>query len=451
MKKVFFLSLTLLLCCAFQSCSKDDDQAQTTIAVTAVMINEAEPFTMMVGETHTFLATVSPTNATDKSITWSSSAPSILFINDQSGVAEALAEGTATITATAGEESATIDVTVTDVEALTIDVESVTISPESVDTLAPEEQVQLTAIVTPDDATDKSVTWESLHPTIASVDESGMVTAIAEGKATIRATAGEASDEIEITVEQPSTPVVTAPAGWTVNGNTATYGQTLGTGWELTVNFENGVCATAQFTTLTRESRLTDIEAVFPESVLEAYSITGRGTVATIDLLVVAGCKEYFENLSMAEMFAAFGDNTSAILDNWTTSFRITSLVVGNWEMPNINNLRESVSGGRDDGFSTMAVLVTYNELTGTVDSTTWMIAFETEEIATNFLTVVEKQNEVLFNRFADYIRKERPRKPIFVIDVTDIFPASGQSAMEDVLSTTDVCRTLLNMAVNGK
>ncbi len=451
MKNVFSLSLTLLLCCAFQSCSKDDDQVQTTIAVTAVMINEGETYSMSVGETHTFLATVSPTNATDKSITWSSSAPSTLFINDQSGVAEALAEGRATITATAGEQSATIDVIVTAVAEETVDVESVTISPESVETLLPEEQVRLTATVTPDDATDKSVTWESLNEDVATIDQTGLVTAVAEGEATIRATAGEASDEIVITVEQPSTPVVTVPEGWTVNGNTATYGAVTSTGWGLTVNFENEVCTAAQFTTFTGSSRATDIDEVFPESVLDAFTISGRGTLATIDLLVVAGCKEFFENLSMAEMFAAFGDNTSAILDNWTTSFRITSLVVGNWEMPNINNLRECVSGGRDDGFSTMAVLVTYNELTGTVDSTTWMIAFETEEIATNFLTVVEKQNEVLFNRFADYIRKEQPRKPIFVIDVTDIFPASGQSAMEDVLSTTDVCRTLLNMAVNGK
>lgn len=220
--------------------------------------------------------------------------------------------------------------------------------------------------------------------------------------------------------------------------------------FDLVVTFENEVCKTVRFTTLTRESRATDIEAVFPESVLDAFTITGRGTVATIDLLLVAGCKEYFENLTMAEMFAAFGDNTSAILTNWTTSFSVTNLVTGNWEMPDINTLRERVNGGKVDGFSIMRVLVTYNEITGAVDSTTWTIGFETEEIATNFLQLVKRQNEVLYNRFADYVREVLPREPIFQIDVTDIFPESDQSAMEDVLSTTEVCRYLLSLAVGS-
>ena len=445
MKKSIFLFISLLLCCAFYSCSKDSDPAQKTIAVEAVTISEGATYAMTTGDTHTFRAEISPADATDKSVTWSSSAPTILSINAQSGAAEALSEGSATITARAGDVSASISV---EVVAAVVEVESVTISPETVEPLLPEEQVQLTATVTPDDATNKNVTWESLHPTIATVDQTGLVTALAEGEATITASAGEASDEIVITVEQPSTPVVTAPDGWIVNGNTATYKVSTIMDFDLVVTFENEVCKTVRFTTLTRESRATDIEAVFPESVLDAFAITGRGTVATIDLLLVAGCKEYFENLTMAEMFAAFGDNTSAILANWTTSFSVTNLVTGNWEMPDINTLRERVNGGKDDGFSIMRVLVTYNEITGTVDSTTWTIGFETEEIAAAFLQLVQRQNEVLFNRFADYIRKVQPREPIFQIDVTDIFPESDQSAMEDVLSTTDVYRYLLSLAV---
>lgn len=92
----------------------------------------------------------------------------------------------------------------------------------------------------------------------------------------------------------------------------------------------------------------------------------------------------------------------------------------------------------------------TVSPTNATDKSITWTIAFDTEEIAAEILQVVQRQNEVLFNRFADYIREVQPRKPIFQIDVTDIFPESDQSAMEDVLSTTDVCRALLNLAVNG-
>ena len=200
MKKAIFLFMTLLMCCAFLSCSKDDDPAQKTIAVTAVTITEGETYAMTVGDTHTFRATVSPTNATDKSVTWSSSAPTILSINAQSGAAEALAEGSATITARAGDVSASISV---EVVAAVVEVESVTISPETVEPLLPEEQVQLSATVTPDNATDKSVAWESLNEDVATVDQTGLVTAVAEGEATIRATAGDQSASLNVTVLSP--------------------------------------------------------------------------------------------------------------------------------------------------------------------------------------------------------------------------------------------------------
>ena len=414
------------------------------VAVTAVTIDNEELLTLTEGEELQLTATVAPENATNKEVTWSSSDNTIATVSE-TGLVTAIAAGEATITASAGEVSDSVEITV---EPLVVEVESVTITPAEAQQLTEGEELQLTATVAPENATNKEVIWSSSDNTIATVSETGLVTAIAAGEATITASAGEASDEIVITVEQPSTPVVTVPDGWIVDGNTATYKVSPTMDFDLVVTFENEVCKTVRFTTLTRESGATDIEAVFPESVLDAFAIMGRGTVATIDLLLVAGCKEYFENLTMAEMFAAFGDNTSALLANWTTSFSVTNLVTGNWEMPDINTLRESVTGGKDDGFSIMRVLVTYNEITGTVDSTTWTIRFETEEIAAKFLQLVERQNEVLFNRFADYIRKVQSREPIFQIDVTDIFPESDQSAMEDVLSTTDVCRALLSLAV---
>lgn len=47
MKKAIFLFMTLLMCCAFLSCSKDDDPALMTIAVTAVTITEGETYAAM--------------------------------------------------------------------------------------------------------------------------------------------------------------------------------------------------------------------------------------------------------------------------------------------------------------------------------------------------------------------------------------------------------------------
>ena len=551
MKTARLILFACLAVVAIVACEKDGptNNQNTPVPVSSVAINPTGPITLAIGDEVTLTATIAPENATNKQVTWSSDNSSVATVTD-GGVVRALAVGTAIITAKAEDKVAICRI---NVEESVVEVTSVTVAPEGPLTATVGDSITFTATVMPEDATDRVVTWTSSNPELASIDDNGVMSAIAAGHVTIIASAGTMSASVEVTIENvyvAVTDIITnvegdllklhwgetfqlelsvvpenateqtidysflrynndleefyfvkeleyltvsedglitvfecnensvvgemivmsagdyteqlpilispneeepiLPEGWIVDGNTATYKVNPTMDFDLVVTFENEVCKTVRFTTLTRESRATDIEAVFPESVLDAFTITGRlGTVATIDLLLVAGCKEYFENLTMAEMFAAFGDNTSAILANWTTSFSVTNLVTGNWEMPDINTLRERVNGGKDDAFSIMRVLVTYNEITGTVESTTWTIGFETEEIATKFLQVVKKQNEVLYNRFADYIREELPRQPILQIDVTDIFPASDQSAMEDVLSIY-VCRYLLSLAVGS-
>ena len=63
------------------------------------------------GDTATLHATVSPWNATDQTVTWTSSNPSVASV-DQNGKVTALQEGTAVITAKAGDKTATCSVTV---------------------------------------------------------------------------------------------------------------------------------------------------------------------------------------------------------------------------------------------------------------------------------------------------------------------------------------------------
>ncbi len=89
------------------------DQPSTTVAVTSVSLNKTS-HTLTVGETYTLTATVSPSNATDRSVTWSSSSSSVASVST-SGVVTAKAKGTATITATSNSDSskkATCTVTV---------------------------------------------------------------------------------------------------------------------------------------------------------------------------------------------------------------------------------------------------------------------------------------------------------------------------------------------------
>ncbi|MDR2449312.1 MAG: Ig-like domain-containing protein [Prevotellaceae bacterium] len=153
------------------------------VAVTSVTLSETT-LNLPVGEAATLTATVAPDNATDKTITWSSNATGIATVNND-GVVTAVAIGAATVTATAGNGvTATCAVTVS-----TVEVTAITLSETSL-SLYPAGTANLTATVAPANATDKTVTWSSNAEGIATVDQTGLVTAVAIGAATVTATAG---------------------------------------------------------------------------------------------------------------------------------------------------------------------------------------------------------------------------------------------------------------------
>ena len=134
----------------------------------------------------------------DEQVAWASSDTLVATI-DSTGLATAAANGTATITATAGSASGTAAVTVMQSAG------SVTVSP-SADTIAPGDTLRLTAAAY--DANGQRVdgaefTWSSSNASVGSVDGSGLVTGIGEGTATITATAGDGSGTSEITVVNP--------------------------------------------------------------------------------------------------------------------------------------------------------------------------------------------------------------------------------------------------------
>ncbi|WP_295938027.1 DUF4465 domain-containing protein [uncultured Alistipes sp.] len=76
----------------------------------------------------------------------------------------------------------------------------ITMEQEAADIL-PEKTLQLAAAVTPSD-TDDPIVWDSSDKTVATVSESGLVTALAPGKTTISATCGEFSDDCTIYVNE---------------------------------------------------------------------------------------------------------------------------------------------------------------------------------------------------------------------------------------------------------
>ena len=155
-------------------------QVVFTTSVSSVSLAPAEA-TLAVGETKTLVATVLPENATDKTVTWTSSDATVATV-DESGKVTALKVGSATITAKAGEKTATCAITV-----IPVGVTGVTLDKEEL-SLKPGESSALTAAVLPENAADKSVTWSSSDTGVATVDANGKVTAKSVGTATVTVT-----------------------------------------------------------------------------------------------------------------------------------------------------------------------------------------------------------------------------------------------------------------------
>ena len=167
--------------------------ASATVAVTGVTVAPAT-LTLEVGQTGALTATVAPATATNKAVTWTSSAPAIATV-DASGTVKGIATGTATITVKTadGGKTATCAVTVKEAAAPPVKVTGITLNYSSITVNGDLERVQLIATVAPATATDQSLTWTSSDASVASVDGAGLVTIRKKGKATVTAKANDGS------------------------------------------------------------------------------------------------------------------------------------------------------------------------------------------------------------------------------------------------------------------
>ena len=182
-----------------------DNETQTPVVeVESVSLNKSE-MTLTEGKSETLAATVTPENAENKSITWSSNNEAVATV-DVNGTVTAKSAGTAVITATSTNgKSAGCTVTV---EKKQIPVTEVRLS-ESTVGIVEGSTYKLTATVLPENTTDsKNVSWSSNNEAVATVDANGTVTAKSAGTAVITATSTNGkSAGCTVTVEKKQIPV----------------------------------------------------------------------------------------------------------------------------------------------------------------------------------------------------------------------------------------------------
>jgi uncharacterized protein YjdB len=179
----------------YWSCTDPNDN-EPTVDVTSVSLS-ASSLTLMIDEQATLTADLKPDNATIKTVSWSSSKSSIAKV--ENGIVTALAEGETTITAKAGEKTATCKIKVNPIPDVTVEVRSVSLDKSSL-ALTVGEQSTLIATISPNDATNKTVNWSSSKPAVAKV-ENGAVTTLAEGETVITASAGGKTATCTVTVK----------------------------------------------------------------------------------------------------------------------------------------------------------------------------------------------------------------------------------------------------------
>ena len=191
-------------------------QCQVTVSVKVKGVDlDQKDITINVGNTIALAANINPDVASDKTVVWTSSEPSIATV-DKDGVVRGVKTGSTTITAKTNDGGFEASCTVNVINA----VMGITISDNSI-MLYPNKTKQLKASVTPADADNPNVVWESNDDEVATVSETGLVTAKMPGTATItvKSVDGEYTATCTVTVGKHVSSIIlsdtelTMPAG----------------------------------------------------------------------------------------------------------------------------------------------------------------------------------------------------------------------------------------------
>lgn len=180
--------------------AEDPNNPSGKVPVAFITIQDAAE--VQVGRSITLTYTVLPSDATDKAVSWSSSNSSVAVVSN--GTVTGLSPGETIITCSATDGSgveATCRITVSSSVILISDI---SVSGGSIDVGS---TLQLSAVISPNNATTKAVAWSSNDSSVAMVSSSGVVTGVSAGRATITCSAEDGSGVFAIcivTVVQPA-------------------------------------------------------------------------------------------------------------------------------------------------------------------------------------------------------------------------------------------------------
>ena len=206
MKRVLpFIALVAVTVLSVFSCQQEPEE----IRVSSISLSKST-LELTVGDQASLDATISPDNATNKKIRWSSSKESVATVTPD-GIVDAVSAGTAFITARSEDSGVNAKCEIT-VNGKVISVTGIALSKTS-HSLTEGDEFTLVATVTPDNATNKEVTWTSDNEAVATVSAEGVVKALRAGTARITATTVDQgkSANCAVTVKE-KTVVVTGEA-----------------------------------------------------------------------------------------------------------------------------------------------------------------------------------------------------------------------------------------------
>lgn len=192
-----------------------------TEGVKSISLDKTDVTAQMALEKYQLKATVLPDSAgVDTSVIWASLDTSILTV-DQNGLVTFVGPGETYVSATSNADSTKVAychfLITQQVEGIKIDFESVTLNVG--------EEFRLSALISPDNATNKNVTWSSSNEKVVKVDKTGMLTAVGSGSATIvvQTEDGGYIDMANVTVLQPVTSIVLSNTEMSVKKGTVFY------------------------------------------------------------------------------------------------------------------------------------------------------------------------------------------------------------------------------------